>query len=177
MPDLTVWGYATPLGAEAGEVRLRRLTEREALTVHDAIAVTWMRGAHQPHIGQLRHATAASAGRGSVLGAMVGMLVLAPAAGAAGAGIAAVAQRLRGTGIDAHFLEQIVALLEPGSSALLVLSTDADLDVVRPAIERSLARGDVVLLHAELDPDAPEAIREAMEDMSAQRPGTHPHRP
>ena len=70
-----------------------------------------------------------AAGKGSVLGALVGMLVLAPAAGAAaGAGVAAIAQRLRGTGIDQDFLEGVTAHLTPGTSALLVLSSDADLE-------------------------------------------------
>ena len=78
MPSLTVWQYDTPMGAEAGEVRLKALQERGALTVHDAITVSWVPGAHQPHVGHLRHATSSAAGKGSVLGAFVGMLVLAP---------------------------------------------------------------------------------------------------
>ena len=129
MPTLTVWHYDTPLGAEAGEVRLKALQERGSLTVHDAVTVAWMPGAHEPHVGHFRHATSGAAGKGSVLGALVGMLVLAPAAGAAaGAGVAAVAQRLRGTGIDQDFLEDVTAHLAPGTSAMLVLSSDADLD-------------------------------------------------
>jgi uncharacterized membrane protein len=166
VPTLTVWQYDTPLGAEAGEVRLKALQERDALTVHDAITVAWMPGAHEPHVGHLRHATAGAAGKGSVLGALVGMLVLAPAAGAAaGAGVAAIAQRLRGTGIDQSFLEDVTSHLTPGTSALLVLSSDADPEVVRAAIERGLARGDVVLLHAELDDDAPAALRDLVRDV------------
>ena len=132
MPTLTVWHYDTPLGAEAGEVRLKALQEHGSLTVHDAVTVAWMPGAHEPHVGHFRHATSGAAGKGSVLGALVGMLVLAPAAGAvAGAGVAAVAQRLRGTGIDKAFLEDVTAHLTPGTSAMLVLSSDADLDAVR----------------------------------------------
>ena len=166
MATLTVWRYDTPLGADAAEVRLKAVQEQGALTVHDAVTVAWMPGAHQPRIGRLRHATAGAAGKGSVLGALVGMLVLAPAAGAAaGAGIAAIAQRLTGTGINRAFLEDISSHLVPGTSALLVLSSDADLDVVRPMIERGLARGDVVLLHAELDDAAPAAIRDLARDL------------
>jgi uncharacterized membrane protein len=166
MPTLTVWQYDTPMGAQAGEVRLKGLQERGALTVHDAITVAWVPGAHEPHVGHLRHATSSAAGKGSLLGALVGMLVLAPAAGAAaGAGVAAVAQRLRGTGIDQEFLEEVTAHLVPGKSALLVLSSDADLAAVRTAIERGLARGDVVLLHAELDDDASAALRDLVRDL------------
>ena len=101
-----------------------------------------------------------------MLGAFVGMLVLAPAAGAAaGAGVAAIAQRLRGTGIDQDFLAEVTAHLVPGTSALLVLSSDADLEAVRTTIERGLARGDVTLLHAELADDAPAALRDLVRDL------------
>ena len=172
MPTLTVWQYDTPMGAEAAEVRLKGLQERGELTVHDAITVAWMHGAHQPRVGHLRHATSSAAGKGSLLGALVGMLVLAPAAGAAaGAGVAVVAQRLRGTGIDQDFLEEVIAHLVPGTSAMLVLSSDADPQAVRAVIERGLARGDVVLLRAELADDAPEVIRELVRDVS-QGPST-----
>ncbi|SDD60126.1 DUF1269 domain-containing protein [Nocardioides lianchengensis] len=166
-PALTVWRYDTPLGADAGAVRLKSLQERDALTVHDAITVAWMPGAHQPRIGHLRHTTAGAAGKGSVLGALIGTLVLAPAVGAAaGAGVAALAQRLRGTGIDQQFLEEVIGHLEPGSSALLVLTSDADLDHVRPVVERGIARGDVVLLHARLAEDAPAALRAVVADLA-----------
>jgi uncharacterized membrane protein len=166
-PALTVWRYDTPLGADAGAVRLRSLQERDALTVHDAITVAWMPGAHQPRIGHLRHATAGAAGKGSVLGALIGTLVLAPAIGAAaGAGVAALAQRLRGTGIDEQFLQDVIGQLAPGSSALLVLSSDADLDQVRPVVERGLARGDVIILHAQLADDAPAAIRDIVANLN-----------
>ena len=171
MPTLTVWHYDTPLGAEAGEVRLKALQESGALEVKDAITVSWMPGAHQPRVGHFRHATAGAAGKGSMLGALVGMLVLAPVAGAAaGAGVATIAQRLRGTGIDQDFLEGVTSRLTPGTSALLVLSSDADPDQVRAAIERGVARGDVVLLHAELADDAPSTIRDLVRELSAPDP-------
>ena len=139
-PSLTVWIYDSALGAAAGEVRLKNLRERNALTVHDAITIAWMPGVHQPRIGHLRHETSAVAARGSVLGGLVALLFLAPVTGmAADAGIASLARRLSGTGIDQTFLEEVKAQLHPETSALLVLSSDADLDEVRPVIERGLA--------------------------------------
>ena len=166
MTALTVWRYDTPFGAEAAAVRLKSLAERKVLTVHDAITIAWMPQAKEPVIGHLKHPTASSAGKGSVLGGLVGMVVLAPLAGAAvGAGVASVAARLRKSGIDQQFVDELGAQLTPGSSALLVLSSDGKLDEVRPAMERELARGDVVLLHAELSEDAPAALVEAMEEL------------
>ncbi len=171
MTALTIWRYDTPFGAEAGAVRLKTLEDRQVLTVHDAITVAWMPRADEPVIRHLHHSTAASAGKGSVLGGLVGMVVLAPLAGAAvGAGIASVIARLRTSGIDKPFVEELAAQLTPGSSALLVLSSDGDLDELRPAIERELQRGDVVLLHAELSEDAPAAIVAALEELQLGSP-------
>jgi uncharacterized membrane protein len=154
------------MGASAGEVRLRNLEERGALTVIDAVTVLWMPHAARPRVGQLRSRTGSGARRGAVLGALAGALVLAPAAGAAaGAGVGALAGRLRHTGIDPDFLEEITARLAPGTSALLVLSENADLDQVRPFLERGRSRGDVTLMHAVLSDDAPEALRELLDTM------------
>lgn len=160
MPSLTVWRYDSPLGADAGVVRLKNLEQQGALKVHDAITVTWLAQEEQPRIGQVHHATATAAGKGSLLGGLIGLLVLAPAAGAAaGAAIGAVAHRLRGTGIDRPLLRDVKEAMEPGTSALVVLSSDADLDAIRPFLERK----DSVLIHAVLSPDAAELLETALE--------------
>lgn len=160
-PTLSVWCYDSVFGAAAGELRLTELRKRKAITVHDAITVTWMPGAHRPRVGHLRHQTSASAASGSMLGALA-LILLQPMAGeVADATIRSLAQRLRGTGIDEDLLVQIRCQLLPGTSLLLVLSSDADMDVVRPVAERGLARGDVRLLHASLSEKALDAIADA----------------
>ncbi|WP_432479925.1 DUF1269 domain-containing protein [Nocardioides sp. GXQ0305] len=154
------------MGAAAGEVRLRNLEERGALTVIDAVTVLWMPHAPRPRVGQLRSRTGQGARRGAVLGGLVGALVLVPVAGAAaGAGVGALAGRLRHTGIDTAFLEEIKARLAPGTSALLVLSQDADLEAIKPFLERGRSRGDVTLMHALLSEDAPDTLREVLGSM------------
>ena len=131
------------------------------------MTVTWVRGSHEPRVGHLRHSTTGAVTRGSMLGALVGSLLLAPLAGAdAGAGIAALTEKVRGTGIDDSFLDELKQNLSAGTSALLVLSRDADLDIVRPFVERGLARGDVRLMHAWLPEDAPENLRNLVDDAS-----------
>jgi uncharacterized membrane protein len=98
-------------------------------------------------------------------------LVLAPAAGAAaGAGVGALAGRLRHTGIDTAFLEEIKTRLEPGTSALLVLSENVDLDAIRPFLERGRSRGDVTLMHAVLREDAPDTLRELLGGLPSSPP-------
>ena len=115
-------------------------------------------------IGHLRRETSAAAAAYSLLGGLVDLIFLAP-----GPGIAAVARRLCDTGLDQTFLEEIKAHLRPGTSALVVLSGDTDLDEVRRVVERGLARGDVVLMHALLADGAPGALREAVHELREHR--------
>ena len=162
--SLTVWHYDTAMGAAAGEIRLKDLQQQGGVQVVDAVTVTWVPGADKPHIGHLLRQGPAAVAKGSALGALVGTLFLAPVVGAAaGAGVAAVAHKLRDTGIDEAFLEEITVQLKPGTSALLVLSTDADPELLRPFIERGRARGDVRLMHAQLRDDAPIELSQLLE--------------
>ena len=152
------------MGAAAGEIRLKDLQQQGGVHVVDAVTVTWVPGADKPHIGHLLRQGPAAVAKGSALGALVGTLFLAPVVGAAaGAGVAAVAHKLRDTGIDEAFLEEITVQLKPGTSALLVLSTDADPELLRPFIERGRARGDVRLMHAQLRDDAPIELSQLLE--------------
>jgi len=65
-----------------------------------------------------------------MLGALVGSLLLDPDTDAA-----ALAGRLHDTGIDEDFLEEVRTRITPGTSALLVLSSEADLEAVRGFVE------------------------------------------
>ncbi|MGY2701254.1 MULTISPECIES: DUF1269 domain-containing protein [unclassified Nocardioides] len=160
MPSLTVWRYPTPLGVDAGELLLRRLEEQDALTVHDAVAVFWMPGAEQPVVRRVRHRAAGAAGKGTFWGALVGTLVLAPVAGAAvGATAATVVSRLRHAGVPAETVDALRGALEPGTSALFVVSSDARPEVVGPA----LAAGEGTLIHAEMDDETAEELRRLLE--------------
>ncbi|MEI7057356.1 DUF1269 domain-containing protein [Nocardioides sp. CCNWLW239] len=161
MATLTAWLYDRIMGASDAEVWLRDLQERDALTVHDAITLTWFPGAEEPQIGHLRHRTAGAAAKGSLLGGLLGILVLNPVAGAAvGAASAAAVARLRQTGIGDDLLQPIVEHLEPGKSALVVLSSDGD----PAAVAAALKHGDPTLLYAQLDDDVADELRELLRD-------------
>ena len=97
---------------------------------------------------------------------MVDLIFRTPDAGtSARAGIVDLAERLAGIGIDLVFLDELRSQLRPETSALLVLSSDPDLDQVRPVIERGLARGDVILKHARLPDDALDVLQQAVHDL------------
>ena len=74
-----------------------------------------MPGAEEPRIRRLRHDTAKAAGGGSILGGLVGLVVLGPVGGAAaGAAVGAVTHRLRSVGINDEVVDQIRNELTPG---------------------------------------------------------------
>lgn len=157
MAGLTVWRYDTAFGADAGEVRLKDLEQHGRVVVHDAAVISWLPGTTTPRVRPVHHRTAGAAGKGGVIGGILGMLVLAPAAGAAaGATVGALTQRLRGTGIDDDFLEQVQQALGPGTSALVLLTSDADPEAVRQFAQR----GDARLIQADLDPEGAAKLAE-----------------
>ena len=118
-----------------------------------------MPGADQPDVRRVTHRTAGSAGRGAFWGALVGTLVLAPVVGAAvGAGAGAVVDRLR-RGLDDATIERLRTLLVPGTSALFVLSSDAQPEAVR----RVLAGSEATLVHAEVDAGTEADLRQLLD--------------
>ena len=159
-PTLTIWIYDSTMGAAAGQVRLRELVHRGAVSVADAVTMTWIRGTHRPHIGHLRNARAAAATRESLLGRLVEVVTATDPD--AEHRLDDVACRLAGTGIDRELLQESRAAMTPQTSALLVLSESADLDAVQPVIERGLARGDTRLLRAYLTPGALQRLDAAL---------------
>ena len=157
MPSLTVWLYPTPFGADTGELHLRSLVDKKAITVHDAAVVAWPPHDDRPRVHAVRHLATEAAGRGGFWGALVGLVVMNPVAGAAiGAATGATLQRLRGAGIQGDFVEQVRSELLPGSSALLVLSSGADVELVRPV----LASTEATLIRADLSEDGVRRLRE-----------------
>ena len=175
---LTVWCYDGAMGAAAGGVRLKHLQQRGAVQIQDAVTVTWVRGAHEPRIGRLRRNAGSArltgaerAVGGSVLGGLVHALfrTTAPAGTTTptqGPGMApggsTCLQHLDKAGINLDLVTRIRARLRPSTSALFVLCSNADLDLMRPTVERGLARGDVSLVHVLLRDNAPERLRQAL---------------
>jgi uncharacterized membrane protein len=144
-PALSAWIYDSPKGAAAGRVRLNRLSKRGAVAVIDAATVSWVRGAHRPRIGFPHIEWMTGATPGSALGAVLERLLFPTSASPEH--VRDLALELRGTGLDERFLCQLCDAFVPDSSALLVLSREAEFREVELVIERGVARGDVRLLH------------------------------
>ena len=78
------------------------------------------------------------------------------AGAAAGAGAAAAIKRARSAGLDEEFLRGVREHVTPGTSALLVLSSDAD----PVAVGEVLRYSEAVLLQADLTPEARQLLEE-----------------
>ena len=162
MPSLTVWCFPTPLGADTGEVGLKRLEEQGALVVHDAVALIWMPGAPEPTVRHLRHDAVRAGVTGAFWGSVVGMLALSPVAGAVvGSAAGSLVARLR-RGVGDDFVARVGEQLVPGTSALFVLSSGARAELVGPAI----AAMEATLLHADLGDDVDPELRALVEPPS-----------
>jgi len=142
MATLTVWKFETPDGAEDAVATLESLQKQELITVHDAAVVSWPRDKKKPRTRQLQDLTGVGALGGAFWGLLFGLLFFIPLLGmAVGAAAGAVAGSLRHVGIDDDFVDSVRSQVQPGTSALFLLSSDAVLDRVREAF-----RGE----HAEL---------------------------
>ena len=83
---------------------------------------------------QLRHGTAEGSAKGAFWGGVAGIFVLAPIAGAAvGGAVGGLVARLR-RGVNDDFVARVREQITPGTSALLVLSSDAKAELIGPAI-------------------------------------------
>lgn len=145
---VAAWLYETAMGAATGEVRLRDLQMTGAFTLLDVASLTWFPGAHRPRVGYGRRAVELPGRRPppTVLSSVLRQ-VLDPRDPAAPAGTSPTG------GVDEQVLTDVRAHLHPGRSVLLVVSTDIDLEVVGPLVQRGLARRGVQLVAAPLDLD------------------------
>ena len=156
MPSLTVWRFPTPYGADQGELRLKMLRDQGAIVVHDAATVVWFANRKRPRVRQLKHMRGSGALGGAFWGTLLGSVFLMPFAGAAvGAGAGALRHHLSDAGIDDDFIKQLRERLTPGTSALFVLSSDADMEQVRVRFPMD----ETELVFADLDEAGAEKLR------------------
>ena len=166
MSTLTVWTFQNVTGAEAAQDSLKALAEQNKITLHDAAAVSWEQGDKKPHVHRLEHLTGKAMVKGSVIGFLIGALFLVPVVGvAAGVGIGALRGRSkeRAAGLDEDVLKQIKEQVVPGTSALFLLSSDADVESVQPII-RSLQP---TLIKTNLDAEQEAELRKLAEGSDA----------
>jgi len=157
MATLTVWKFPTAGGAQQAVATLKDLQRQELIQIHDAATVSWVEGRKKPKTEQLRSMAGAGALGGAFWGMLFGLIFFVPLLGMAiGAGMGALTGSMTDVGIDDSFIRRMRDEIQPGTSALFVLSTGAVVDKVRDAFEGQ----QMVLVETNLSHEEEEKLRE-----------------
>ena len=161
MATMTVWKFPTAGGADRAEATLKDLQRRELIRIHDAAIVTYPEGAKKPKTRQLTNLAGAGALGGAFWGMLFGLIFLAPLLGmAVGAAMGALTGSMSDVGIDDAFIRRMREEIQPGTSALFVLSSGAVVDKVKEAFEGQ----QMVLVETNLSHEQEDKLREVFSE-------------
>jgi uncharacterized membrane protein len=167
MATLTVWKFPTADGAQLAVATLKELQSKELIQLHDAATVSWPEGRKKPKTEQLRSMGGAGALGGAFWGMLFGLIFFIPLLGLAiGAGIGALTGSMTDVGIDDAFIKRMRAEIQPGTSAIFVLSTGAVVDKVKAAFEGQ----DIVLVESNLSHEEEDRLREVFSEDDERTP-------
>jgi uncharacterized membrane protein len=129
MTTFTVWKFEDPDGAGRAEASLKSAAGEGLVKIVDHAVMSWPVGADKPELHHKHDSSKRGAGWGALWGILGGALFLVPVAGAVvGAGIGALAKATAGTGITKGDLERIRTEITEGTSALFMVTEDAQMD-------------------------------------------------
>jgi uncharacterized membrane protein len=158
MATMTVWKFPTANGAAIAEETLVDLQRKELIQIHDAAMVTYPEGARKPKTRQLRSLAGAGALGGAFWGFLFGLIFFVPLLGMAiGAGMGALTGSMADVGIDDAFIRRMRDEIQPGTSALFVLSSGAVVDKVKDAFKGQ----QMMLVETNLSHEQEDKLREA----------------
>jgi uncharacterized membrane protein len=161
MATLSVWKFDDPAGATRAVETLEELQRQALIAVEDAAVVTWPADKKRPKTKQLHNLTGVAALSGSFWGLLFGLLFFVPLFGmAVGAAVGALSGSLADVGIDDEFIASLRSEVQPGTSALFVMTSDAVPDRVHDAFAGQRA----TLLHTNLGADEEARLREYFEE-------------
>lgn len=161
MATLTAWIFSTPTGAEESLTPLKALQEQGLVTVHDTATVSWPEGRKRPKTNhEPSYAGFATLG-GAFWGLLFGLLFFVPLLGiATGAAAGRAAASRVFVGIDQDFIDSVRANVQPGTSALFVMTSDAVIDQVLDTFPGQPAE----LIATNLSDEEEARLREAFAD-------------
>jgi uncharacterized membrane protein len=129
MATLTAWTFPNPTGADAVVLKLEQLESQALIRLEDYAVVSWPEGAKKPWTREMRSPTKGGAVGGGIFGLLLGLIFVVPLLGAAvGAATGALLGSLKEVGISDRFVREVREKVTPGTSALLLLTSDAVYD-------------------------------------------------
>jgi uncharacterized membrane protein len=159
LESLTVWRFDTPSGADAAQPQFERLAAGAVVRIEDAALVAWPEGLRKPSLRHLGTLLGPGEYWGGLWGVLMGLIFVVPIAGPAfGAAAAAFAGSLSGFGFDDEFVKTVRDAVIPGTSALFVLSEDADAN----GLASELRGLDVEVYRWDLPPEPARSLRDAL---------------
>src|SRR3954449_7850331 len=136
MASLTVFKFSTVSGADQALQILKSFQAQQMIEILDAAIVSWPEGKKGPDTRQDLNTTGAGALGGAFWGLLFGLLFFIPLLGiAVGAGAGALGGAMTDVGIDDDFIKNVRSQVQPGTSALFVMSSDAVIDKVHDAFK------------------------------------------
>jgi uncharacterized membrane protein len=169
MATMTVWKFPTAEGAAMAEATLKDLQRRELIQIHDAAMVSYPVGAKKPKTRQLTSLAGVGALGGAFWGMLFGLIFFIPLLGMAiGAGIGALTGSMSDVGIDDSFIRRMRDEIQPGTSALFVLSSGAVVDKVKEAF----AGQQPMLVETNLSHEEENKLREVFAEDEERTPAT-----
>ena len=131
MTAFTVWKFDVLDGAERAASSLKDCEREGIVKILDHAVVSWPEGAEHPITKQGHEQAWRGTGWGAFWGVLLGALFFVPVVGGVvGAAIGAISKMTQDTGITKEQLETIRTQVTPGTSALFVVTEEADLDRV-----------------------------------------------
>ena len=168
MSELVVIAYPEEDRAEQVMNLMLSLQQDEFVSLADAICVT--KDKHEKvKLHQSRHKTAKGASWGAVAGLVAGSIFLTPLFGAGvGALAGGAAGRKVDIGLPDDFVKQVSAQLKPASSALVLVVTSVNKQVVVPQLQKYGG----VLLSSTLSPESEAKLQAALDTPQGASPTT-----
>jgi uncharacterized membrane protein len=140
----TAWRFSGTEGADDAVLRLKRLGGQELIDVRDVAVIRWPQYAAGPQVQE--HVTDE------------------------GSKASSFAKKLSKAGIDSSMIEAVKADMTPGTSALVLLSTDAVLGTVAKAFEGHAME----LMRSDLSVQQEDRLRAAFSDPAGAHRGQPP---
>jgi uncharacterized membrane protein len=134
MSTLTAWKFSGTEGADDAVLRVKQLGAQQVIVVEDVAVIRWPEHAVQPTAQE--HVTAE------------------------GGKVSALMHKVKSAGIDSTLIESVKTDLAPGTSAMVLQSSDARID----RVARAFAGRDMELIRSNLSVEQEDELRAAFGD-------------